>query len=248
MILKGIEFQGWIAFYEVSDQCSLANGPADTPSERTQLVAVCSFKHFTTNSRDTKCVHIHVYTHSLFHRLSTTPWPSTALPPSTRTHIHMHMNTHTHTHTRTRTHTHTHKRTLTHTHTHTRTNVDHVYACFEPTTTHHQRHYRRLNHRHHQHQHQSKQSKTNNKNHAVTSQHDVCYNVTTHITTTTINITARTTLPSPPPPGPPDSNTAAPQNQMQCTKYITHSFCDVYVVAQMWNWKRYLPEKRKETT
>ena len=84
MILKGMEFQGWVAFSDVSEQCSMADWPADTPNERAQLVAVCSFKHFTTNSRDTECVpHIHVYTHSLFHRLSTTPPPC---PLHTHTH------------------------------------------------------------------------------------------------------------------------------------------------------------------
>ena len=108
MILKGMEFQGWVVFYDVSDQCSMANWPAHTPSERAQLVVVCSFKHFTTNSRDTECLpHIHVYTHSLFLRLSTTPWPSPALPPSTRTHTHKHTYAHKHTYTPTHPHTHT---------------------------------------------------------------------------------------------------------------------------------------------
>ena len=202
MILKGMEFQGWVVFYDVSDQCSMANWPAHTPSERAQLVVVCSFKHFTTNRRDTECLpHIHVYTHSLFLRLSTTPWPSPALPPSTRTHTHKH----------------------TYAHKHTYTHVDHAYACFEPTMSTSTTVYitdntpptslptvkppppstptsvKRL--------------KTTNKNHAVTSQHDVCYNVTTHIATTTINLTARTRLPSPPQPGPPGSTTAAPKTK-----------------------------------
>ena len=194
----------------------MANWPAHTPNERAQLVAVCSFKHSTTSSRDTECVpHIHVYTHSLFLRLSTTPWPSPTPPPSTRTHMHMHTRTCANTHTHTRTHARTHARTYTH--------VDHAYACFEPTMSTSTTVYisdntpptslptvkppppstptsvKRL--------------KTTNKNHAVASQHDVCYNVTTHITTTTINLTARTTLPSPPPPGPPGSNTAAPKTK-----------------------------------